>query len=157
MNLGPHVAVSAAAGAVLWAATGDARTLPVAIGAGVLPDADHLLDYYNWYVRRSYSRLILLLHGWEYLVAAVLIYFFAFRENWMLAVVIGYATQIGADQLFNGVRWHTYSLIARAAQGFRASEVHRDDVRNSYTSIVASVPVFKEPLRRWFERRIQAP
>ena len=92
MNLGPHVAVSAAAGAVLWAATGDVKTLPVAIGAGVLPDVDHLLDYYNWYVRRSYSRLILLLHGWEYLAAAGLIYFFVLREDWMLAVVIGYAT-----------------------------------------------------------------
>jgi hypothetical protein len=75
----------------------------------------------------------------------------------MLAVVIGYATQIGTDQLFNGVRWHTYLLFARAAQGFRASKVHGRDMRYGYRAIVSSVPVFKEPLRRWFERRIQAP
>ena len=154
MNLGPHIGISAAAGTGIWIATGEPWTIPVTVAAGVLPDADHILDYYNWYIRRSYKRLILFLHGWEYLIAAVCLYLFVFKENWMLAVLVGYATQIGTDQLFNGVRWHTYLFSARAMRGFRASEVHGGDMRHGYVAIVASVPFFKEQLARWFESRI---
>ena len=157
MKLGHHAAVSVAIGVGLWAATGDARTLPAAVAAGVLPDVDHLLDYYNWYIRRDTRRLILIFHGWEYLVAAVLIYVFAFTEPWMLAVVLGYASQVGTDQIFNGVRWHTYSLLARASLGFDARRVVGRDMTQAYEALVDSLPVFRDPVRRWFERRIEGP
>ncbi len=155
MKLGPHVAVSTAIGVGLWASTGDALALPAAVAAGVLPDADHLIDYYNWYIRRDFSRLILFLHGWEYLAVAILVYAFAFTEPWMLGVVLGYASQIGADQIFNGVRWHTYFLLGRAVTGFDVRRVYGSEIPDAYESLVASLPFFREPLRRWFKRRLE--
>jgi|GEM_PF-3865066 len=39
--------------------------LPVAIGAGVLNDTDHLIDYYLWYIKKDHRKLYLLLHAWS--------------------------------------------------------------------------------------------
>jgi hypothetical protein len=148
-----HLAASGVVGLGLWAATGDLITVPVAIAAGVLPDIDHLLDYYNRYIRRDWRRIFLLLHGWEYLALALGLYFFVFREPWMLAVALGYMTQIGGDQLFNGGRWFSYLLFGRALNGFRASRVLPDEHPDSYEAFVRSVPFARARIRRWFEER----
>ena len=140
-------------GLALWAATGDAITLPAAVGAGVLTDVDHLLDYYNRYIRRDWRRIFLLLHGWEYLALALGLYFFVFREPWMLAVALGYLTQIGGDQIFNGGRWFSYLIIGRAVVGFRSSRILPHENPNSYEAFVRSVPFGRARIRRWFEER----
>jgi hypothetical protein len=130
----------------------------VTIAAGVLPDADHLIDYYNWYVRRAPDRLLLLLHGWEYLAAAIVIYIFIVTEPWMLAILLGYATQIAGDQLFNRPKWFTYFLIARAVNGFRwEGIIERRAADHAYESLLASVPIFRAPIRTWFEARCATP
>jgi hypothetical protein len=154
MDLLPHIAVSAAIGAGVWAATGEANALPAALGAGVLPDLDHIPDYYLRYVRGRWGRLFIVLHGWEYAAAGAAVYALWVREPWMLAVVLGYLSQVGSDQVFNRVKWHTYFLALRAARGFRVERVlNREDVR-SYMSIVRSAPFGKARLKRWLEERI---
>ena len=52
-------------GTGVWVFTGSPLALPAAVGAGVLIDADHALDYYNWYVRRDTRFLFLPLHALE--------------------------------------------------------------------------------------------
>lgn len=157
MRLGHHTIVSGAVGAGLWASTGQPETLPIAVAAGVLPDADHLVDFYNWYVRGSRDRLILFLHGWEYAIGALLVYLFAFPEPWMLAVLIGYTTQIGGDQLFNGVRPYTYLLTVRLWRRFEVITVHDRDVTYAYESLVHSIPFVQDRLHAWFEARVGLP
>lgn len=148
-----HLLLSSGVGFILWATTGDPLTVPVAAASGVLPDADHLLDYYNRYVRRDWRRLYLLLHGWEYLALALALYFFVFREPWMLAVALGYATQLAGDQIFNGATWYGYFLSARAFFRFRPQAVMPTEHPNSYESFVRSVPFAHARLRRWFRER----
>lgn len=140
-------------GGVLWAVTGDALTLPIAIAAGVLPDADHALDYYNRYVRRDWRRIYLLLHGWEYFALAAVLYLFVFPEPWMLAVTLGYLMQIGADQIANRVRWFSYSLVARAVLRFDCKTILPNETEDSYEALVRSVPLLGPRLRRWFAER----
>ncbi|GEM_PF-824707 len=153
MNLLPHVALSSAAGVGVWAATGDEAAIPVAVAAGVLPDLDHLLDYYVRYFRFNWKYMFLLLHGWEYLAAGVLIYGLWVREPWLLAALLGYATQVGADQFNNRVKWHTYFIVSRALRGFRSMEtLGRVDYRG-YMAVVNVAPFGKERLMQWFERR----
>lgn len=154
MNLGPHIALSAAAGTRVWLATGEVNAIPAAIGAGVLPDLDHLLDFYLRYVRRNWKYLFLLLHGWEYAASGALIYALWIREPWMLAVVLGYVTQIGADQLRNRVRWHTYIFTARAIKGFQVKDSLGYVSYRSYMAVVRSVPFGRKWLIRWFESRL---
>ncbi len=154
MNLRGHVLLSGAAGAAVWAVTGEVNALPAALAAGVLPDLDHLPDYYLRYVRRNWKYLFLLLHGWEYAVVAVVVYAAWVREPWMLAVALGYLTQIGADQVVNRPKWHTYLFTARAFHGFRAQESLGRVDYDSYMSVVKSVPFGRARLIRWFESRL---
>jgi len=150
-----HLALSAAIGGSVWAATGEANALPSAIGAGFLPDVDHLLDYYNWYVRRDRRRIVLVLHAWELLVAAALVYALAIREPWMLAVMLGYAGHVVTDQVFNKGYLYGYSLLARALLRFDARRIHPADQTYTYRYLLATLPPFIRPvLRRWFESRI---
>lgn len=148
-----HLALSSAVGGVLWAVTGHAITVPIAIAAGVLPDVDHALDYYNRYIRRDWRRIYLLLHGWEYFALASALYLFVFPEPWMLAVTLGYLMQIGADQAANQARWFSYSLLARAVLKFDSRKILPNERRDSYDALVRSVPVFKDRLRSWFAAR----
>lgn len=121
----------------------------------MLPDADHLLDYFNWYVRRDFKRVLLLLHAWEWFAVVLLLYLLVWTEPWMLAIVAGYATQIGADQAVNGVHWHSYSLVARAINGFDASRVLPNGVSPvAYESLVQSLPFGRAQMRRWFAGRV---
>ena len=150
-----HLALSTAIGGGVWAATGEVNALPAAAAAGVLPDVDHFLDYYNWYVRRDRRRIIVFLHAWELAAAGALVCAFAVREPWMLAVVLGYAGHVIADQVFNKGYVHTYSFLARSLMRFSAERIHSGDQTHSYRSLLETLPSFVRPmLRRWFETRI---
>ena len=155
MKPAAHLALSTAIGGGVWAATGEINALPSAVAAGFLCDVDHLLDYYNWYVRRDRQRTIVFLHAWELVVAGAFVYAFAVREAWMLAVVLGYAGHVVTDQIFNdGYLW-TYSLLARALVGFRAKRVDPGDPAYAYRRLLETLPPFiRPPLERWFESRL---
>ena len=151
-----HLALSAAIGGGVWAATGEINAFPSAVAAGLLCDVDHVLDYYNWYVRRDRRRTIVLLHAWELVAAGALVYAFAVREAWMLAVILGYAAHVVTDQIFNDGYLHTYSMLARAVVGFRAQRVPPEDQAYAYRSLLATLPPFiRPPLERWFESRLE--
>ena len=154
MQLVPHTAASGAVGLAVWAATGEVGTLPVALAAGVLPDLDHLFDYYNWYIRRDHRRLFLLLHGWEYLAAGIAVYVAYLSEPWLLAALLGYATQIGGDQLFNRQRAFTYSLAARAALRFDRRRCSWSHPARAYEAAVGALPFGRTAARRWFQSRL---
>lgn len=157
MKLLPHVAMSTAAGTLVWATTGEPATIPVAIATGVLPDVDHLLDYYVKYVRRDGRFQFLLLHGWEYLFTGLFALAFWIQDPWLIAAVAGYATQIVGDQYSHkNVRWNTYLLTARAIKGFRAPAGYEWNNGRAYQSLVESVPFGREALTRWFESRLPA-
>lgn len=157
MNLHSHLIVSAALGTGISAITGDPVLIGVTVAAGVLPDADHAIDFYNWYVRRSPSRLFLILHGWEYLAAAIFLYGFVITEPWMLALVVGYSSQLIGDQLFNRPKWLTYFVIVRAANGFRWEGITDDrPADRGYQSLMSSIVIFRKPLFGWFESRCES-
>ena len=154
MNLAPHLAISTAIGGGVWAATGEPMALPAAMAAGVLPDADHVLDFYVKYVRRDRRFLFLVFHGWEFLAVGVILHLALFPQAWVLAAVLGYASQLVADQTANKVRWHTYFITARAALGFKSDRVLGRDDTASYTALVDSLPFARTWLRSWFQARL---
>lgn len=155
LKLLPHLAISAAIGSAVWAVTGDALALPAAVGTGVLPDADHLIDYYNWYVRRDRTRVILLFHGWEYLTAGIAAYAAWWHAPWVLAAVLGYASQVIVDWASHDSTWLTYSVSWRAWHRFEAVETTTKDPAFAYVSFVESLPFGRNRLRRWFLSRLR--
>jgi hypothetical protein len=154
LRLAPHIAFSATAGAAVWAGTGDPYAIPVAVAAGVLPDGDHVLDYYVRYVKRRRRFMFLILHGWEYLGAMLLTYFLWIDEPWVLAMAAGYATQIGGDQIFNRVKWHTYLLSARIYFRFDMYRIRGVPMIEGYMALVDSLPyIGRKFVKPWFESR----
>ena len=158
MNPIAHLALSAAIGGGVWAATREINAVPAATAAGFLPDVDHFLDYYNWYVRRDRRRIIVFLHAWELAAAGALVYAFVVRDAWMLGVVLGYAGHVIADQVFNRGYLHGYSLLARSLLRFDAKRIHPGDQTYAYRHLLRTLPSFiRPPLQRWFESRVGPP
>ena len=118
-----HALVAGSLGIGVYKTTGSWEGGMATLAAGVLPDVDHLLDYFNWFVRRDTRRLFYLLHGWEYLglfllIAAVLSW------PWVVAgIILGYATHIVGDFLTNHRLASFYLLTYRAQRGFRRREI----------------------------------
>jgi dienelactone hydrolase len=111
--------VSAGIGATFWAATGEPMAVTVAVGAGVLNDTDHLLDYYLWYIKKDVRRLYLLLHGWEYCAAAAIFALVAGNHTVLLAAAIANAGHLLGDYIAHKPKSPlTYSLFYRAAVRF---------------------------------------
>jgi hypothetical protein len=112
-----HLAVSAVIGAAGWLVTGEPLAGVAALATGVLPDLDHAVDY-AYYRRTGEHRLVLLLHGYEYVVLGMIAaYTLASPVLWVATVA--YLVHLLADQAENKTRPLTYSLLYRAGHRFR--------------------------------------
>lgn len=111
--------MSVGIGATFWAAYGDPMAVPVAVGAGVLNDTDHLLDYYLWYIKKDPRRLYLLLHAWEYCAAAAIFALVAGNHPVLLAAAVANAGHLLGDYIAHKPKSTlTYSLLYRTAVRF---------------------------------------
>ncbi len=127
-DLGPigHTAVSVGIGTGVWAATGEPLAVPAAFAAGVLNDADHLVDYYLWYIKDDRRRLILAFHGWEYAVAGVALAALVWAHPALLAAALAHAGHLVGDQVANRPgSLFTYSLVYRARARFERTRLVR--------------------------------
>ncbi|MBM3948072.1 MAG: hypothetical protein FJ312_02300 [SAR202 cluster bacterium] len=113
-----HTAVAAAVGGAVWAATGEPMAMPVAFGAGVLIDVDHVLDYYNWYFRRDRRYTFLVFHAWEYAAAGLALAAGVWQHPLAFAAVLGYIGHLTLDNIANPVNRAMYSLAYRAWRRF---------------------------------------
>lgn len=129
----------------------------MAIAAGVLPDGDHLLDYYFKFIRHDLRYRFFLLHGWEYLIAGLVAYLFFVDEPWLLAAVAGYATQIVLDQIshYRETRPLAYFLTYRMLTGFRTTQKRPYLSPMDYRSFVKSLPFGRDAAERWFRKRMR--
>ena len=123
MSPAVHVLISAGLGGCVYGVTGSWESGAAAAVAGVAPDADHALDYYNWFARRQTHRLYYLLHGWEYVAILLVV---ATLIDWhMIAVsaTLGYTSHMLADYLASGLPVSRYSLLYRGFHRFRRRDI----------------------------------
>lgn len=153
MKLGPHIVGGVIGGTVVATGENEILAVPVAIGAAVLPDADHLLDFYWQYIRMSRERLFLLLHGWEIWVTLFLIAI-AIDQWWMSAIQIGYFTQIALDQWGNrGGSKLKYFWLYRAWHKFNRPRLYGSDSPGFYIALTHSLPWIGPKIEPWFVKR----
>lgn len=158
MKLGPHLLTSTALGTVITVSTGEPLAIPITIAAGVLPDTDHLLDFYWHYIRKSRKRLFVLFHGWEF-VFVLFGFFFcsaAFYPQhawWLGSIFAGYTSQLGLDQIGNGAKWNTYFFLWRLSRGFKRRESYGGDNPGAYKALTGSLPWIGPKMVPWFEAR----
>lgn len=117
--------VSAGIGAGVWIGTGSPLAVPVAVGAGVLIDGDHILDFLDW-VAAGYKRSVfVLLHAWELAASGVVVLAAFWYHPLLLAAVLGYLSHLVADQIGNPMHPLGYSILYRVRSGFRHSHLVR--------------------------------
>ena len=92
--------------------------MPTAIAAGVLIDADHLVDYYLWFKKGDARRLYLILHTWE-LSAVGLVALAFWSHPLLLAAILAHLGHLVGDFVANRPKnILTYSLLYRAVLRF---------------------------------------
>lgn len=129
---GVHAAISTPLAVSIWLATGSPPAAALAWCAGVLVDADHLLDSWldlrrlEWHPRalvaaiKASGRLYLPLHAAEWLAAFVLMAVAA-PSPAAVGLLAGYGLHMGLDLAFNRVPAPLYVLSYRAWRGFSCS------------------------------------
>lgn len=144
--MGPvgHTVASLGIGGGVWAATGSPMAVPAAAAAGVLVDADHILDYFNWYWRRDLRRVFLLLHGWEMGVVGLLVVLAGAYHPVFLAAVLGYLGHLVGDHLANKpLHPLSYSIVFRAFHGFDHTRLFAPSEGTFYESMAKTIPLWR--------------
>lgn len=137
-------------GAAVWAASGEPLALPAAFVAGALNDADHLLDYYLWFVRKDRRRLFLVFHAWEYAFAGLALSLTVWQYPVLLAAALGHLSHMLGDQLANHPKSKlTYSLAYRIGARF-----DRDRLVESLPLTLSTALEHNIPLWRQIETRL---
>jgi hypothetical protein len=116
-----HAIISLAVGVAGWGATGEPAACVAALGTGVLPDVDHIVDYayYRW---RGVHRLILPLHGYEFAILGTVAALLGGGSTARIAA-LSYWVHLLADQRENRTHIFGYSLLFRARHRFRIEDI----------------------------------
>ena len=118
-----HLAVSAALGAAVVLGTGSWAGGIAAVAAGTLPDADHLVDFFNWHIRQRTHQVIYALHSWELLgLSLAATGWLSWSPLWM-GITLGYGSHMVGDYLANGKLLRFYFVIYRARHRFCRSRI----------------------------------
>ena len=115
------MATSAGIGAGVWAAAGSPFALPAAIVAGVLVDADHVIDTLDDRDGDTHLKMHMWrpFHAWEYAILGFVIFALFWNNPVFLAFLLGYASHILLDNFINVTHPLAYSIFFRASRGFR--------------------------------------
>jgi hypothetical protein len=155
--MGPigHTFISGAVGVGVGAATGSPKAGALALGFGVLMDADHLYDFYQWYVKGRPNRVFVFFHAWEYSVAGLLTLAVWFFHPLLLAVVLAHLAHVTADHFHNRLTPFAYFITYRLLKKFdRAFIAPQHSVTGAYRAWPHLLP-FGRLLQPWFQRRIE--
>ena len=156
-RMGPlgHTAISTVIGASVWAGTGSPLAGAVAVGMGVAVDIDHLVDYYQWWIRRKPNQILVLFHGWEYSIIGLLLLVFSYYHPIFLAAVAAHLGHVATDHFHNRLSPLGYFITYRAWVRFDAKKIAPGiSPERSYKNLPSSFPL--RPLwEPWYRRKIE--
>jgi hypothetical protein len=144
-----HIAISAALGIAGWMNTGRPSALLYAIVPGVLPDIDHAVDY-AYYGCFKEHRLILPLHGYEYVLLGSVVAS-GKKDKLLWLAMLSYLIHLLSDQAENKTKTLGYSLLYRLRHRFRLDEIStlpEDATRGRMADIQMLVNVIRRVLNR---------
>ena len=122
---------------------------------GVLNDADHLFDYYQWYIRRKTDKIYLLFHAWEYSIIGLAILGFVYYHPVLLAAVLAHLGHVATDHFHNRIAPWGYFMTYRALVRFDTTRVTPyHNVLHSYRIWPSLLP-FGRLITPWYQRKIE--
>lgn len=119
-----HALITSGLGVVFWLRTRKPKAAAAFIAAGVLLDADHLLDHALGKATRRRGWYTLFLHSWELLAALGVGSMLPGKRATVASIGLGILSHMVIDQLANYMpgRWF-YSVAFRARRGFRGERL----------------------------------
>lgn len=138
-----HLMVSTGLATLQWIRTGRFAPTVAPILSGFLIDGDHLVDFVRYRLngQKSEGRIILPLHGWEF-VPVLLLLERILGRRFAGGLLLGYLAHLGLDQITNETTHPlTYLLSFRWRHGFPSrlfthpDESHIDWMRQSIFQI----------------------
>jgi hypothetical protein len=108
--------------------------------SGIFVDLDHIVDYwiehglrldlkqfFNYFDEKNFEnrkKLFFIFHGWEWLIALLMIAMLTDWNLWVTGLLAGYGQHIILDEIYNSSRYRLrpyvlgYSLLWRLKNGF---------------------------------------
>lgn len=155
--MGPvgHTIISTGIGAAIWAITESPAAGGIALGVGVLVDIDHVIDFYQWWIRCRPNKLFILFHGWEYSLIGILVLVSVYYHPILLAVTVSHLGHVATDHIHNRLVPLGYFILYRVWVRFDAVKIAPEiNIQNSYRSLPNIIPLGQlwEP---WYRRRVE--
>ncbi len=152
-----HLALSTAAGGVVWASTGEPWTLPVTVAVGVGLDIDHAPDMWWAFALGRPPVATLALHAWEWLAGLTALGIESGFPWWLSAILVGLGLHLVTDHLFNkGGPW-TYFLAYRALHRFQVNRLAPQwDFDHAYEVLKKEVPPAVRLIEWWKARKVRS-
>ncbi len=136
MKLHHHTAFSLAASGTLYLLTKSWGLAIASFIAGIFIDLDHFIDYFrehgiNLDIKKffricknaQFNKIILLFHGWEWLIVICTIAWCSGWDPLMTGIVIGLSHHMILDIFYNSKNLRAYSIIWRWSKGFEFDTV----------------------------------
>jgi hypothetical protein len=131
MRVSRHLAISTALSAAAAVGGAPVDAVVASFAGGWLIDFDHLLDYavehrlrpdpkffFRTFSEHLYRRARIVLHGWEWPVAAAIAGIVLGGNTLLLGLAFGWFQHLVFDQITNGPTPGSYSLLWRLWHGF---------------------------------------
>ncbi len=131
MKLPYHIAASTAVSGVLYLAFKSWGLAAASFLTGILIDLDHLhdvmrehgkavniQDFFRICETAQFNRIVLICHGWEWLVLGTAAAWFAGWNPWAVGALIGLAHHLALDAVHNSSDPRSYFLLWRWKNNF---------------------------------------
>ena len=138
MELWQHTVISAAGSGAIYAVTGSLPAAAAFSATGIFVDLDHIPDYWRdhgfnlnlkpffaHFDRKAPETLWLVLHGWEWPIAGLILGSKLGWPAWLLGAVGGWLLHLSLDQIFNRFQPMGYWFWYRARAGFESRKFIR--------------------------------
>jgi hypothetical protein len=114
----------------------------VAFAAGVLPDLDHVIDFFDSREHGRKRHMLRPFHAWELVLVSLIVALAFYSGDLFLAAVLGYLSHLVIDQLANPVHPLAYFITFRAMKGFRRRHLTPHIYDPSYMAARKAMPLW---------------
>ena len=118
-------------------------------------DLDHLVDFYQWYVRTRPNRVYIPFHSWEYSFVGLAVLAAVVYHPILLAVVSAHLLHVATDHFHNRISPYGYFLTYRIINRFDAAVITPGTSSLYSYRIWPLLLPFGKKLRPWYQRRIE--
>lgn len=145
MKLKHHTAISITISGILYMIFKSWGLALTSLAAGIFIDLDHIIDVareHGWSVKikdffvlcenGQFDRIILVLHGWEWIILMSAASWLTNWNPWITGTAIGLGQHLLLDTYYNGAPIPSYSLIYRWKKNFDFDTIFPKFIHNKY-------------------------